>query len=155
MDWYLIIKTLHILSSTVLLGTGLGIAFFMLCSHFTNNIQEKFFAARNTVLADYLFTAPAVILQPLTGIWLISQGGYDWTAPWLVATYILYVIAGGCWLPVVWIQIQLKTMLAHSIKTGVSLPVRYHTLFRVWFILGWPAFAGLIVIFFLMVFKPV
>lgn len=155
MDWYFIIKTLHIISSTILFGTGLGIAFFMLRSHFTDNLQEKFFAARNTVLADYFFTAPAVIAQPLTGFWLISQGGHGWTDLWLVATYIIYAIAGLCWLPVVWIQIQLKNMLTHSVQTGEALPDRYDTLFRTWFILGWPAFVGLVVVFFLMVFKPV
>lgn len=155
MDWYFTIKTLHIISSTILFGTGLGIAFFMLVSHFTDNLQEKFFAARTTVLADYLFTAPAVIIQPLTGFWLISQGGHDWTDLWLVATYIIYAVAGVCWLPVVWIQIQLKNMLAHSVQTGETLPARYHILFRTWFILGWPAFIGLVIVFFLMVFKPV
>lgn len=155
MDWYFIIKTLHIISSTILFGTGIGIAFFMLCSHFTDNLQEKFFAARNTVLMDYLFTAPAVIIQPLTGFWLILEGGYNWTDTWLVITYILYAVAGACWIPVVCIQIHLKNMLAHSLQTGVALPARYHSLFRAWFLLGWPAFVGLVVIFFLMVFKPV
>jgi uncharacterized membrane protein len=155
MDWYLTIRALHILSATILFGTGLGTAFFMLRSRFTDNLHEKFLAARNTVLADYLFTAPAVIIQPLTGFWLISQGGYGWTDLWLVTTYIIYAVAGLCWLPVVWIQIQLKNMLAHSVQTGETLPARYHTLFRTWFILGWPAFIGLVVVFFLMVFKPV
>ena len=75
MDWYQIVKTLHIMSSTVLFGTGAGIAFFMLRSHFTDNVHEKYFAARNTVLADYIFTAPSVITQPLTGAWLVWQWG--------------------------------------------------------------------------------
>lgn len=155
MDMYLIIKTLHILSSTILFGTGAGIAFFMLRSYFTDNIHEKLYAARNTVLADYLFTAPAVIIQPLTGFWLIWQGGYDPMDLWLIITYILYIIAGFCWLPVVWIQIQLKTMIAESIKNDVKLPARYYKLFKLWFLLGWPAFIGLVIVFFLMVFKPV
>lgn len=154
MDLYFIIKTLHIISATIMFGTGLGIAFFMLCSHFTESVQEKFFAVRHTVLADSLFTAPAVVLQPLTGFWLIAQGGYSWTDLWLVMTYVLYGIAGACWLPVVWIQIRLKNMLMHSVQTGTALPASYYKLFRVWFILGWPAFIGLVIIFFLMVFKP-
>jgi uncharacterized membrane protein len=154
MDLYLFVKTLHILSSTILFGTGIGIAFFMLRSHFTDSIHEKFYAARNTVLADYIFTFPAVIIQPLTGIWLIYLVGYNWTDLWLVATYIIYIIAGACWLPVVWIQVQLKKMAAQSVKTGEPLPPRYHKLFKIWFLLGWPAFIGLVIVFFLMVVKP-
>lgn len=155
MDNYLIVKTIHILSSTILFGTGIGIAFFMFRSHFTDNIQEKMYAARNTVLADYLFTLPAVILQPATGIWLVWQGGYGWGDLWLVSTYVIYTIAGLCWLPVVWIQIQLKNMAAASAQDGTALPERYHSLFKTWFLLGWPAFTGIVAVFFLMVFKPV
>lgn len=155
MDAYLIVKTLHIISATILFGTGLGIAFFMLRSHFTGNLHEKLFAARNTVLADTLFTLPAVIVQPLTGLWLVWHGGFGWMDLWLSATYALYIIAGLCWLPVVWIQIQLKNMLVESVAKGTPLPPRYHRLFKIWFLLGWPAFAGLVVVFFLMVAKPV
>lgn len=155
MDLYLIVKTLHILSATVLFGTGLGIAFFMLRSYFTGNLHEKLYAARNTVLADTLFTLPAVIIQPLTGLWLVWQGGYGWADFWLVATYGLYILAGLCWLPVVWMQIQLKNMLIEAVDTGTELPERYHRLFKLWFILGWPAFVGLVIVFFLMVSKPV
>lgn len=155
MDWYLIIKTLHILSSTILFGTGIGIAFFMLRSHFTTNLQEKYYAARNTVLADYFFTFPAVILQPLTGITLIHMGGHDWADLWLMLTYAIYILAGTCWIPVVWIQIQLKKILDDCLKNGSELPERYYKLFKIWFILGWPAFIGLVIVFFLMVFKPI
>ncbi len=155
MDYYLIIKTLHIISSTVLFGTGAGIAFFMLRSHFTDNLHERFYAARNTVLADSIFTAPAAIAQPLTGVLLIWQGGHEWTDLWLTMSYAIYIIAGLCWLPVVWIQIQLKTMLVECVDSGTELPTRYYKLFKIWFILGWPAFAGLVTVFFLMVFKPV
>ncbi|MFC4347173.1 DUF2269 family protein [Kordiimonas lipolytica] len=150
---YTLVKTLHILSATVLFGTGLGIAFFMVRSHFTDDIQQKLYAARNTVLADMVFTLPAVILQPVTGAWLVVNGGYDWNAPWLMATYGLYILAGACWLPVVWIQIRLKRMLQLAAQTGAPPPERYHTLFRLWFILGWPAFIGLVLVFYLMVAK--
>ena len=154
MDWFAIIKTLHIVSATILFGTGLGIAFFMFRGHFTGDIQEKLYAARNTVLADYIFTFPAAVIQPLTGLWLVNEVGYDWAETWLLITYALYAIAAVCWLPVVWIQIQLKTMLTAAARTRTPLPERYHKLFRIWFALGWPAFIGLIVIFFLMVTKP-
>ena len=155
MDYYLIVKTLHIISSTVLFGTGAGIAFFMLRSHFTDNLHEKLYAARNTVLADCLFTFPSVIAQPLTGAWLIWQGGHEWTDLWLTMTYVIYIIAGLCWLPVVWIQIQLKTMLTECVDSSTELPARYCKLFNIWLMLGWPAFIGLVAVFFLMVFKPV
>lgn len=155
MDIYLTIKTLHILSSTILFGTGIGIAFFMLRSYFTNDVHEKLYAARNTVLADYLFTLHSVIIQPLTGVWLVWQGGYDWLDLWLVVTYVIYVIAGLCWLPVVWIQLQLKQMLLYSAENKTDLPERYNKLFKIWFILGCPAFIGLVVVFFLMVMKPI
>lgn len=154
MDLYFVIKTIHIISSTILFGTGLGTAFFFFRSHFTDNLQAKFYAARTTVLADYLFTAPAVIVQPLTGFWLISKGGYDPMALWLTRTYGLYILAGLCWLPVVWIQIRLKKMLKAALDTGAPLPDEYHRLFRIWFLLGWPAFLSLVAVFFLMVMKP-
>ena len=155
MDSYLIVKTLHILSSTLLFGTGLGIAFFMLRSYFTTSIHEKYHVARTTVLADYCFTLPAVIVQPITGAWLVIRVGYNWTDFWLLATYTLYVLVGLCWLPVVWIQIQLKKIVADCMAQQSDLPARYYRLFKCWFLLGWPAFIGLVLIFFLMVIKPV
>lgn len=154
MDFYLLIKTAHIISSTILFGTGIGIAFFMVRSYFTDSLQEKLYAAKNTVLADYIFTFPAVVIQPLTGIALVHMSGYAWNDLWLSATYILYMIAGLCWIPVVWIQIQLKNMVANSLLENQALPDRYHRLFKIWFLLGWPAFLSLIAIFFLMVSKP-
>jgi uncharacterized membrane protein len=106
------------------------------------------------VLADTIFTAPSVVLQPLTGIWLIWYGGYDWTEPWLLLTYAIYVMVGACWLRVVWIQLQLRKILGRCLKTGEVPPDRFHHLFRQWMILGCPAFAGLVIVFFLMVMKP-
>ena len=154
MNTYLLIKTLHIISSTVVFGTGIGIAFFMFNSYRTDNIQQKLYAVRTTVLADYLFTFPAVIIQPLSGIGLVVIAGYNWTDLWLSLTYILYFLSSICWLPVVWIQIQLKKMLQVAADTNTELPKRYHRLFKVWFLLGWPAFVGLVAVFFLMVYKP-
>lgn len=107
------------------------------------------------VLADFLFTAPAAVIQPVTGAWLIWNGGFRWTDAWLPATYALYALAGLCWLPVVWIQIRLKQILGECRASGSALPREYHRLFRIWFLLGWPAFLGLVAVFFLMVLKPV
>ena len=150
MDLYTIIKTLHILSSTILFGTGIGIAFFMWRSWFTTNVHEKSYAARNTVLADCCFTFPAVVIQPISGFALIYMAGLDSTSLWLMATYVIYVIAGLCWLPVVGIQIQLKNMCREASESDTELPDRYHKLFKVWLLLGWPAFLGLVVVFYLM-----
>ena len=155
MDLYTILKTIHILSSTILFGTGIGIAFFMVRSWFTDDIHQKLYAVRNTVLADYIFTFPAVVIQPLSGIALIHLVGFDWSAYWLMATYIIYAVASLCWLPVVWIQIQLKNMCVEAAAKGTELPERYHKLFKIWFILGWPAFLGFTFVFYLMVAKPV
>lgn len=154
MDAYLVIKTLHILSATILFGTGIGIAFFMLMSWYDKDIAVKLYAARMTVLMDTIFTAPAVIVQPLTGAWLIWQGGYDWTAPWLVWTYVLYIVVGCCWLPVVWIQIRLRALTKAAQANATPLPAEYDGLFKIWFMLGIPAFFGLVAVFFLMVGKP-
>jgi uncharacterized membrane protein len=154
MDWYLVVKTAHILSSTILFGTGIGIAFFMFRSHFTDDVAGKLYAARNTVLADKVFTFPAVVIQPVTGAWLVWSGGFEWTETWLVVTYAIYALAGLCWLPVVWIQAELRDMLIGANATGGELPDRYAKLFRLWFLLGWPAFVGLVVVFFVMVAKP-
>jgi uncharacterized membrane protein len=154
MSIYFLIKTIHVISATILFGTGLGIAFFMFRSRFTDHLHEKFFAIRTTVLADYVFTAPAALLQPATGAWLIWYDGFNWTDAWLLASYILYLIAALCWLPVVWIQIRLKQIAAACLFSGDPLPARYHRLFRIWFLLGWPAFTGVVAVFFLMVMKP-
>jgi uncharacterized membrane protein len=154
MQLYDIVLTIHILSATVLFGTGLGIAFFFFCANVQNDIAIRLAAAKTTVLADFLFTLPAVILQPLTGVWLAHMAGYRGNEKWLLITYALYLLVGACWVPVVWIQIRLRNMLKQSLETGAPLPDTYARLFRLWFMLGWPAFLGLVGVFFLMVAKP-
>jgi uncharacterized membrane protein len=137
-----------------LFGTGLGIAFFFFRAQRDEAQAARTFAARTTVLADLLFTLPAVILQPLTGAWLVMHSGFRWNAPWLLATYALYLIAGACWVPVVFIQIRLKTLLNAAVA-GNGAPSREQVkLLRCWTLLGWPAFIGLVLVFFLMVLKP-
>ncbi|MCC8398233.1 MAG: DUF2269 domain-containing protein [Rickettsia endosymbiont of Labidopullus appendiculatus] len=155
MDWYFIIKTIHIISYTILFGTGIGTAFFMWWANKTGDLAAKSFAASSTVIADLLFTTPSIIIQPISGIILINILGYDFLDFWLVLTYIGYIIAGICWLPVVWIQIKLRDMAVNALKNNQQLPDSYYKLFKLWFYLGWPAFISLIIIFFLMVFKPV
>jgi uncharacterized membrane protein len=153
-DLLLGLKLLHILGATVLFGTGLGIAFFMLMAHRTRDAALIAHTARIVVIADALFIATAVVIQPLTGLWLAERIGFSLNEPWLAISLGLYVLVGICWLPVVWIQVQLRNLAAAAARDGTPLPPRYDRLFRVWFALGWPAFAGVIAIFALMVWKP-
>ncbi|MGL4226172.1 MAG: DUF2269 family protein [Rickettsia sp.] len=150
---YLFINTIHIITSTILFGTGIGTAFFMWWANKTGDLNAKAYAARTTVIADLLFTTPTVIMQPVSGIILVNMLGYNYSDLWLILTFIGYIIAGSCWLPVVWIQMQLRNMALEALKQR-PLPEKYYKLFKLWFYLGWPAFISLIIIFFLMVFKP-
>lgn len=154
MDLYSLVKTLHILSATIVFGTGIGIANFMFFGSRSRVPVERAFAARMTVKADFLFTLPSVIIQPLSGAWLVWHGGFRWDDYWLVVTYGLYLLAALCWVPVVFIQIHMKRLLEASARGEAIDEAAYVRLFRKWFILGWPAFGGLVVIFWLMVTKP-
>jgi uncharacterized membrane protein len=154
MTGHLWIKTLHIISATVLFGTGLGTAFHMWLAHLTRDARVVAAAARSTVRADFLFTTPAVILQPLTGALLIDGAGYHPDEPWLVAVYALYAVAGACWLPVVWLQIRARDLASAAAAAGAPLPPQYDRCMRLWFALGWPAFAAVLAIFWLMTTKP-
>ncbi|GAA0324745.1 DUF2269 family protein [Sphingomonas oligophenolica] len=154
MDAYLLVKTVHIISATILFGTGVGIANFFFFSQLSRDAATRRFAAAMTVRADFLFTLPAVIVQPLSGFWLVWKAGFAWDDAWLVWAYALYALAGICWVPVVLIQIRMKRMLEREAAGGALDQAAYRRLFLWWFALGWPAFGGLIAVFFLMVFKP-
>ena len=151
---YLVVKWLHVLSSTVLFGTGLGSAFYMFFTNRTGEVRAIAIVARRVVIADWLFTTPTAIVQPLTGFWLLHLSGMPWTSGWIVWSLVLYAIAGGCWLPVVWIQIRMAEMAERAASAGEALPPRFWRYHRAWTALGWPAFVAFIAIFFLMVVKP-
>ena len=153
MDKYLLLKTVHILSSTLLFGTGLGTAFHGFMANRSGDLAARRIVNRNVVIADWLFTTPAVIVQPVTGVWLARIAGYPLTTGWLAAAIVLYLFVGACWLPVVGIQIEMRRIV-DRLSDGEVLPARYFTLSRTWFLLGWPAFAGVLAIFWLMVAKP-
>lgn len=154
MDPYLTARWLHILSSTVLFGTGMGTAFQMVWAMRTGRVETIHSVASGVVVADWIFTTPAGIIQPLTGLWLIHLAGYDFDAPWLLAVYALYVLAFCCWLPVVFLQIRLRDLAGEALAKGAPLPAAAHRAYRIWFALGWPAFAALVVVFWLMVNRP-
>lgn len=154
MDLYLLVKTVHIISATIVFGTGIGIANFMFFGARSRSPTDRVFAARMTVKADFLFTLPSVNVQPLSGAWLIWKGGFLWDDYWLVVTYDLYLLAAACWVPVVLIQMRMKAMFEAQMRGEAFDVVAYDRLFRLWFALGWPAFGGLVFIFWLMVTKP-
>jgi uncharacterized membrane protein len=149
----LYLRMIHILSATVLFGTGMGTAFHGLASNLSGDVRAIAVANRNVVLADWLFTTPAVIVQPVTGL-LLAWDRWPLTSGWLMLTMVLYVFIGACWLPVVWLQIEMKKIADKCVAEGTPLPPLYHRYFRWWFILGWPAFIALIGVVWLMVFKP-
>jgi uncharacterized membrane protein len=154
MSWYLWLKWLHILSSTVLFGTGLGIAFFFVRAQQTSNVPIIASVARDVVLADMLFTATAVIVQPVSGMALALVAGYSLFSPWLLLSFAIYFIVGACWLRVVLLQIWMRDMAIAAAATSSPLPIQYKRYYRQWFALGWPAFVGVMAIFYLMVAKP-
>jgi uncharacterized membrane protein len=153
-DYLLIVKLIHILGATVLFGTGLGIAFFMWMANRTRDAAVIAHTAATVVIADALFTATAVIVQPISGALLASAIGYSLWESWIVVSLLLYVLVGVCWLPVVWIQARMRDLAGTAARDGSELPARYHRLFSMWFVLGWPAFAGVLAIFGLMIFRP-
>ena len=154
MNAYAALKFIHVVSAMLLFGTGLGTAFFMWMSDRSGNVAAVASAARITVRADWLFTTPAVIVQPLSGIALMQLVGYRLATPWLLSTIVLYLIAGACWLPVVALQLRMRDLSAEAARSGHALPPDYHTCMRWWFALGWPAFAAVVTTFWLMVAKP-
>jgi uncharacterized membrane protein len=151
---YLALKLLHILSATVLFGTGLGTAFSMWRANSSADPRVIAVVTRNVALADWLFTTPAAIVQPLTGFALVHIAGFSLSSPWLMLTLALYVFVGACWIPVVWLQLRMRDLAREAAATGQPLGPLYHRYFKIWFTLGWPAFLSVIAIFALMVFKP-
>lgn len=147
-----LIKTLHILSATLLFGTGLGTAYFMWSANRTRNTQVIASVAKQVVLADWLFTTPTVIFQPLSGAWLVQAAGYPWHG-WVSTSLVLYGIAGACWVPVVWLQLRMRDMAVTAEMNRQLLPPRYWHYARIWFWLGIPAFIAILSVFFLMVLK--
>lgn len=154
MDSYLLLRLVHILSAAILLGTGLGTAFFMWRANRAGDLAAIAITARNVVLADWLFTAPAVLAQPATGFLLLREAGWELTEGWILLSLVLYAITGACWLPVVWLQTRMRDLAVESLAAGLQLPSLYHRYMRIWFALGWPAFASVLAIFALMVIKP-
>ncbi|MEO6080382.1 MAG: DUF2269 domain-containing protein [Steroidobacteraceae bacterium] len=154
MSMYLLYKLLHILSSVVLVGVGAGSAFYMLFTLRTRNIEAIAAVSRLVVVADWCFTTPAILVQPLTGYMLMRMLGVTFETPWIQWTLALYLLTGICWLPVVWLQIRLRDMACAAQCTGAELPQLFWRYAKYWELLGYPAFIAMVVVYYLMVFKP-
>ena len=155
MNTYLLLKWIHILSSVALVGVGFGSAFYLYFTNRTRNVAAIAEVSRLVVRADYWFTTPAVIIQPVSGFAMASIAGYPLTQSWLLATYVLFVLAGLSWLPVVWLQIQMAKMAKGSAGNNTALPQTYWRYAIIWERLGMIAFPAMLIVYGLMVFKPV
>lgn len=155
MDWLQLLRWAHVLGACVLIGTGAGIAFFLVGAHRTRDARLIAHVAGTVVIADFVFTATAVIVQPITGLLLAQAIGWPLTSAWILWSIGLYLFIGACWLPVVWMQKQMRDLARAAAAKGEPLPPRYFSLYRRWFILGWPAFAAILAIVALMIVRPI
>ncbi len=151
---YLSLKYLHLISMVLLFGTGLGSAWYKWMADRSGNVAHIAVTNRQVVLADWLFTTPTILIQPLTGVAMLHVAGIPITTPWVLASLGLYALAGACWLPVVWLQLRMRDLAAEAMTRHMALPERYWSYARGWFWLGVPAFAAMVGIVLLMVFKP-
>ncbi len=151
---YLIVKWLHILSATFLFGTGIGSAWYLLLTVISRNVTAIAVVSRIVVVADWLFTATTMIVQPATGFYLIHLAGYPLHSRWIVYSIVLFVLAALCWLPVVWLQMRLRDLAGAAASAGTPLPPAFWRYFKWWVALGIPAFFAFLAVFYLMVAKP-
>lgn len=152
---YATLKTIHLLSMVLLFGTGLGSAFYKWLADRSGNVQHIAITNRHVVLADWLFTTPTVIVQPISGLWMAHMLGLPLATPWIAASLLLFVIAGICWLPVVWLQIRMQKLATAAARHNSPLPDSYWQMTRWWFWLGIPAFTAMVLVVILMVGKQI
>jgi len=152
---YLSLKYLHLISMVLLFGTGLGSAWYKWMADRSQNLAHIAVVNRHVVLADWLFTTPTIIIQPLTGLAMVWLMGIPLTTPWIGISLLLYLLAGACWLPVVWLQMRMRDLAQQAVVNNTSLTLQYWRYARWWFWLGVPAFIAMIVVVVLMVFKPI
>lgn len=154
MNTYLVIKWLHIVSSVLLVGTGFGSAFYLFFAHRSRSVAAIAVVSRLVVRADNWFTAPTAVIQPLTGLALVHLAGWPLATPWLAASLVLFCMAGGAWLPVLWLQWRMAEMAEAAHRLGQPLPERHARYMRRWEALGYLGFTASLAIFYLMVNKP-
>ncbi len=151
---YLALKYLHLLSMVVLFGTGLGSAWYKWMADRGGKLAQICETNRLVVKADWLFTTPTILIQPVTGMLMAARAGLPLDTPWIALSLILYALAGACWLPVVALQIRMHRLSRQALDSARPLPPLYHRQARLWFWLGVPAFLAMTAVVFLMVFKP-
>ena len=151
---YLWLKFIHVISSTVLFGTGIGTACVMLYGHNTGKINIIAAITCYVVFADWIFTAPSAVIQLVTGLWMVYLAGYSFTSFWIWGSIVGYAIAAFCWFPVVYLQIKMRDFAIQADESNTKLPERYYSYFKYWFYLGWPAFISLVIVLYLMTNKP-
>ena len=151
---FLTIKYLHIISMVLLFGTGLGSAFYKWMADRSRNLEHINITNRHVVLADWIFTTPTVIFQPVSGIWLASLTAVPISTAWISISLGLYFLAGLCWLPVVWLQIRMSQLSKAALTNNQGLTEQYWHYARLWFWLGVPAFISMVIVVLLMVYKP-
>jgi uncharacterized membrane protein len=151
---YVVVKWLHVLSSTLLFGTGLGSAFYAFFVSRTRDAHAISIVLRLLVVADWLFTATTVVFQPLSGFYLMWRAGFAPSSTWIAWSIALYLVAGACWLPVVWLQVRMRDLALAADAADAPLAPAFDRYFRAWTALGFPAFIALVIVFWLMVAKP-
>ena len=151
---YVVVKWIHIVSSTLLFGTGIGTAWYMLFASLSRDARAAAVVLRHGVRADWLFTATTVVIQPVSGLYMVHLAGLPFSARWIAWSVVLYFVAGACWLPVVWLQMRMRDMAMNAARDDAPLPPRFYRYLRIWASLGVPAFASLMVVFWLMTAKP-
>ena len=154
MTLYFLVKYLHVLGAIVILGTGTGIAFFMLMAHRSHDAAFIARTAATVVIADKIFTLTAVLLQPVSGGLLMMLSATDISERWLLTSLALYAVAGMFWVPVVFMQMEMRDLAQAAAAKGHALPPRYYALFRRWFLFGIPGFGSVMIILWLMIAKP-
>jgi uncharacterized membrane protein len=154
MAGFLLLKWIHVLSSVVLVGTGFGTAYYLAFANRERDVAALAVVTRLVVRADWWFTTPAVVVQPLTGVWLAHLAGWPLGTPWLLASIALYLLAGACWLPVLWLQLRMAAMAQRAAAERTALPAAYWRHARRWEALGYPAFGAMLAVFYLMIAKP-
>ena len=152
---YLTFKTLHVFSMVLLFGTGLGSAFYKFMADQNGDVRSIMTTNKHVVLADWLFTTPTILIQPITGYFMLSQAHFPLTTPWLLTSILLYLLAGACWLPVVVLQLRMRDLSIQAANDNTALPKLYFQYARIWFWLGVPAFIAMVLIVYLMVYKPI
>lgn len=150
---YLSLKALHMFSMIILFGFGLGSAWYKWMADRSGDINHIAATNRRVVLADWIFTSPTIVIQPLSGISMVTMLNIPFTTPWIMWSFILYVFAGMCWLPVVWLQIQMKKLSEQALLTNSKLNRKYWVFAKLWFWLGVAAFIAMVLIVLLMIFK--